>query len=81
VTAPEGYKTAIALVGARLRGDAEGEQALTPGCDCGCGPLIEGLLEVSDISIRAMAAHDKTTPAATARLLDKALRRISGVDQ
>lgn len=81
MTAPPGYRAAIALASARLRGDAEGERALTPECDCGCRPLLEGLLQVSDIALRAMAAHDKSTPAAASRMLDKALRRIAGVDQ
>jgi len=82
----DGYRAAIALLSARLRGDVEGEQVLTGDCDCACRPLIDGLLKAAGVMLDTMATHDKVTMAThgkmtaenTADMLDKALRAMGG---
>jgi hypothetical protein len=69
---------AVALVGARLRGDEEGERALTGGCDCECRPLIAGLVLVAETAVRIVADHDKMTPGGAADFLDQRLRELPG---
>ena len=68
----------IALVGARLRGDTEGEQALTGACPCDCKPLVEGLLMVVDLCVMQMAAHDGVSREDAAEHTRKLLQSLIG---
>ena len=68
----------VALVGARLRGDVEGEQALTGSCACDCRPLVEGLLLVVDLCISLMAAHDRVSREQAAEQAHELLLSLMG---
>lgn len=72
------FRGAVALVGARLRGDEEGERVLTGECDCECRPLIAGLVLVAETAVRTVAEHDKMSPGAAADFLDRRLRGLPG---
>lgn len=74
MSAPDGYRAAVALVGARLRGDTEGETVLRGDCECACRPLVGGLLTAAEVALKTMAAHDKVTPEDAADVLDRALQ-------
>lgn len=69
---------ALALVGARLRGDAEGEQVLTGSCACDCKPLVEGLLLVVDLCVSLMADHDQVSREEAAEHTRKLLLSLMG---
>lgn len=68
----------IALVGARLRGDAEGEQALIGACSCDCKPLVEGLLLVVELSVSLMADRDQVSREEAAEHTRKLLLSLMG---
>jgi hypothetical protein len=73
----EGYRAAVALMGARLRGDAVGEQAFAGDCCAGCRPLLDGMLKVAEIAIKAIAEHARVAPSEAAEILDYHLWRMS----
>ena len=74
----EDLARALALVGARMRGDAEGEQALTGACSCDCKPLVEGLLLVLELCVMQMAAHDGVSREDAAEHTRKLLQSLIG---
>jgi hypothetical protein len=68
-------RRAVAVVGARLRGDAEGERALRGDCR-GCSELIEGLAELAELAVGVMAQQDRVTPDQAAEATQVWLRTI-----
>jgi hypothetical protein len=77
MSATDGYRAAVAMAGARLRGDQEGEQAIAGECCASCRPLLDGMLKVAEIAIKAIAEHDKVSVSAAAEMLDYHLWRMS----
>ncbi len=73
----EGYRAAVALTAARLRGDTEGEEAIADGCCADCRPLLDGLLSVAEIAIKGTATHDKIPLSKAAEVLDFHLWQLS----
>lgn len=63
MSATEGYRAAMALTGARLRGDEEGEQVIAGECCASCRPLLDGILRVAEVAIKAIAASAKMSPS------------------
>lgn len=74
----EDLARALALVGARLRGDTEGERALIGSCSCDSGPLVEGLLLVVELSMSLMADHDQVSREEAAEHTRKLLLSLMG---
>jgi hypothetical protein len=74
----DSYRRAAALVGARLRGDEDGEQALIGACGSECRDLIEGLLVVAVKAVETMAVHDEVTMAEAAEVFARLLRDLPG---
>ncbi|WP_269858749.1 hypothetical protein [Streptomyces sp. RPT161] len=72
----EALRRAMALVGARLRGDAEGERVLVGDCECGCRPLVEGLVVFGGVAVGLMAQHDQVTHAEAAERVAEILRSL-----
>jgi hypothetical protein len=66
---------AVALVGARLRRDAEGERVLL-GEDGDCRPLVQGLLLVAELALAEMAKRDGVTRAQAADTTAELLQRM-----
>jgi hypothetical protein len=77
MSATEGYRAAMALTGARLRGDEEGEQVIAGECCASCRPLLDGILRVAEVAIKAIAASAKMSPSEAAEMLDYQLWRAS----
>ncbi|WP_042400354.1 hypothetical protein [Streptacidiphilus carbonis] len=68
---------AVALVGARLRGDVDGERVLLG--DCGEDlPLVEGLLLVAELSLTVMAQRDGVSREQAAETTAVLLRSLAG---
>jgi hypothetical protein len=78
VSAPDSYLAACAAVGARLRGDREGEQAVTDDCCAHCRPLVNGLVDFAAKALRAVARIDQAPPTVAADAIDTYLQAISG---
>lgn len=78
MSASEDYRAAVALVGARLRGDSEGERVIAGECCPDCRPLIDGLVTFADKALKAIARIDHSPPAVAADAIDTYLQRISG---
>jgi hypothetical protein len=76
--ASDDYRAAVALVGARLRGDSEGEQVIAADCCPDCRPLVDGLVTFAENALKAVAHIDKAPPAVAADAIDAYLRQISG---
>lgn len=68
---------AVALVGARLRGDGEGERVLLGDCD-ECRPLAEGLLLVAETALTVMADRDHVSREQAAETTAALLRGLLG---
>jgi hypothetical protein len=66
----------VALVGARLRSDGEGERVLLDGCDDASRPLVEGLLLVCELALSQMAKRDGVTRAHAADTTAALLRQM-----
>jgi hypothetical protein len=64
---------ALALVGARLRGDSEGEQVLL-GDGGGDRALVEGLLMLCELTFEQAARFDGKGRAAAAEMAEQKLR-------
>jgi hypothetical protein len=77
MSATEGYRAAVAMTGARLRGDQEGEQAIAGECCASCRPLLDGMLKVAQVAIEAIAKAAKIPPSEAAEMLDYHLWRMS----
>jgi hypothetical protein len=73
----EGYRAAVALTGARLRGDEEGERVIAGGCCTDCRPLVDGVLRVAEVAIKAIAEAARMPPSEAAEMLDFILWRMS----
>lgn len=73
----DGYRAAMALTAARLRGDSEGEQAIAGECCDGCRPILDGMLRVAVTAIKGIATHDKISPSDAAEVIDFALFKLS----
>jgi hypothetical protein len=67
---------AVALVGARLRGDSEGERVLLGDCDALSLPLVRGLLVVAELALSEMAKRDGVSRAQAAEATAGVLRSI-----
>ncbi|WP_055491697.1 hypothetical protein [Streptomyces sp. TP-A0356] len=76
----EDLARAVALVGARLRRDAEGERALIGSCSCDCRPLVDGLLMVVELSVSLMADHDQVSREQAAERTRELLRSLMGTE-
>jgi hypothetical protein len=77
MTPPDSYLAAVALVGARLRGDSEGERVIMADCCADCRPLVDGLVTFAQRALAAVAHIDKEPPAIAAVAIDAYLQRIS----
>jgi hypothetical protein len=77
MSANEGYRAAVAMTGARLRGDQEGEQAIAGECCASCRPLLDGMLRVAEVAIKAIVESAKMSPSEAAEMLDYLLWRMS----
>ena len=78
MSATDSYLAAVALVGARLRGDGEGERVIMADCCADCRPLVDGLVTFAERALAAVAHIDKEPPAVAAVAIDAYLRQISG---
>lgn len=77
MSATDGYRAAVAMAGARRRGGQEGEQAIAEECCASCRPLLDGMLRVAEVAIKAIAEAAKIPPSAAAEMLDYHLWRMS----
>jgi hypothetical protein len=77
MSATDSYRAAVAMVGARLRGGQEGEQAIAGECCVSCRPLLDGMLRVAEVAIKAIAEAAKIPPSEAAEMLDYHLWRLS----
>jgi|GEM_PF-3466758 len=77
MTDRDGYVAAVALIGARLGGDQEGQCAITGDCRCECRPLADGLTKVAEIMIRTMAREARMPPGEAADQLGIVMQRIA----
>ena len=77
MTRREGYVAAVALLGARLGDDQEGQRAITGDCQCECRALVDGLARVAETMIRTVAREARMPPGEAAEQLGLVLQQIA----